>query len=389
MKIPGSYSQRDSRWSSNLLGYNSDRNYNLYSYGCLVTTLSNLYWYTGHNIDPGSLNEWLKQHGGFQQGGGNLVWGVVPQFTSDVVAQGEIFSLDAANTYAGPEGHFAVLRVQKALFPMHYVLLVRQNVIIDPWDGKEKSWGSSGYQFVTAHLYGDKTPDFATAPQPSTASQPIKPQGDDEMPIQPDDVNDLSLTLVGHPRGAGEDQFIGKPWHEAYYGIKDSQPARDYLHSKQQEVNGLKARVAELESKLVPVEEAPEPPVIVPVKPEYEASYRENRYAAVTTSEAFAVDMTSQNPPVQVPQGTKVEVAGIFVSDGREYTRSVMAAEKGWWYGLPITAFNPPSQEVQVTKLEPEDKIELPEEKPSKLIRFFTVVAKVFSPLLKRLNRSK
>lgn len=68
LKVPKLYSQRNSPWSPNLLGYNSST-YTIGTHGCLITSFS-MY------IDktPDAVNTLLKNNGGFVAGGGNFIW---------------------------------------------------------------------------------------------------------------------------------------------------------------------------------------------------------------------------------------------------------------------------------------------------------------------------
>lgn len=70
MKLKGflTQSQRDPRWSSVLLGYNT-RNYTIGSDGCLITTLGN---YIGKT--PQEVNDILKANDGFSKSSSELGW---------------------------------------------------------------------------------------------------------------------------------------------------------------------------------------------------------------------------------------------------------------------------------------------------------------------------
>lgn len=69
LKVPKLYSQRNSSWSSELLGYNTNPIYNIGGWGCLITSL-------GMYIDktPHEVNELLKSNNGYIAGGGNFIW---------------------------------------------------------------------------------------------------------------------------------------------------------------------------------------------------------------------------------------------------------------------------------------------------------------------------
>jgi len=54
------FSQRDPRWSGNLLGFATWQT--MGGYGCLVTAMANVAQANGKDVDPGQLNELFKQH---------------------------------------------------------------------------------------------------------------------------------------------------------------------------------------------------------------------------------------------------------------------------------------------------------------------------------------
>jgi len=69
LKVSTVYSQRDPRWSSDLLGYNTNPVYSIGGYGCLISSFG---MYIGMN--PDIVNETLKVAGGFTTGSGNFIW---------------------------------------------------------------------------------------------------------------------------------------------------------------------------------------------------------------------------------------------------------------------------------------------------------------------------
>lgn len=94
LQLNGNYGQRDSRWASVLLGYNTSSTYTIGSHGCLIDSLGN---YIGKT--PLEINQILKDNGGYQANTGNFIWSksVVlgltqvyqsPIYTSAVTPQG-------------------------------------------------------------------------------------------------------------------------------------------------------------------------------------------------------------------------------------------------------------------------------------------------------------
>lgn len=197
MKLPGTYSQNDARWSGQLLGYNTDRDYTLGSQGCLVTSVANLMWYTGKNMTPAQVNTWLKDNKGFLPGGGLMYWWAVPKLNPDVKDQGTTASIARVKQYVAAEGCFAILQVTKSGFPMHFVIMVNTTQIVDSWDGQVKTW-PAGYTLVKAVLYGDTTPDFTTGTTPAQSPPIVTPKGDSMNEQQ--ELNAYRIVLERDPR---------------------------------------------------------------------------------------------------------------------------------------------------------------------------------------------
>jgi len=83
MNLPKLYSQQDSRWSQKLLGFNTDPQYNIYDYGCLITSLAMVASYYGKDTNPEHINESLKKVKGFSNGG-FYNWGSVKKVYKDL-----------------------------------------------------------------------------------------------------------------------------------------------------------------------------------------------------------------------------------------------------------------------------------------------------------------
>jgi len=69
LKLPAIFSQRDSAWSSKLLGYNTNPVYSIGGYGCLITCFG---MYINQN--PNWVNDTLKANSGYAPGTGNFIW---------------------------------------------------------------------------------------------------------------------------------------------------------------------------------------------------------------------------------------------------------------------------------------------------------------------------
>jgi hypothetical protein len=145
IKIGQLYSQRDTRWASILLGFNTAAAYSIGAYGCLITCLGMLIEKT-----PDNVNTILKQNNGFQNGG-NLVWskvsalGLTPDYLSPrydgvpVTSQGiqKAKELLDANHPLVCEIDFNPSTNPEE---MHFVVLIGYNgdsfMAADPWTGK-------------------------------------------------------------------------------------------------------------------------------------------------------------------------------------------------------------------------------------------------------------
>ena len=154
INLPRKYSQRDSRWGSILLGFNTDPKFNLANYGCLITCLSMASCYYGFDNTPQEINDKLKKVQGFVTGG-NYVWNAIekvidieenffrtPTALTDIQVQDIKKQLDA--------GYPVMLEIDSVPstsgLDMHFVLAVGYNpadendiTIVDPWDGAVKS----------------------------------------------------------------------------------------------------------------------------------------------------------------------------------------------------------------------------------------------------------
>lgn len=145
---------------------------------------------------------------------------------------------------------------------------------------------------------------------------------------------------------------------------------------------------------------APEPTPVPVEQPEYEKTFVEKVYDAVTTRDAFAVDVTAAGSPVSVPEGTLVNVGGTFDFQGKQYIRTVYSVTKGTWYGLPADAFEPIVHDIPVVVETPEPspepetpEVTPPAEKPLEpvagglIVKLLNLLAILFSPILKLLGR--
>jgi uncharacterized protein YvpB len=87
VELPIIYSQWDTRWADTLLGFNTNQPFNIYNYGCFISSWAMVCQYYGKSIDPAQLNQKLKDLGpgkGFTAGGGDYVPGGVNKIYGDI-----------------------------------------------------------------------------------------------------------------------------------------------------------------------------------------------------------------------------------------------------------------------------------------------------------------
>lgn len=147
------YSQRDQRWANILLGNNTDIQFTIGFFGCLLTTLVNYLNAIGKTETPDSLNTKLKENGGFGENDGNLVWTAVaniysevkPDYISQRYVDAPVPDTELANMRNLIDKGF-LLFLEIDFYPnqageqMHWVLCYGYSdngdfLIIDPWTG--------------------------------------------------------------------------------------------------------------------------------------------------------------------------------------------------------------------------------------------------------------
>lgn len=298
MTIPGIFSQRDPRWSSLELGYNGDPYYNLYHFGCLVTAVSNMLWWNGNNgADPGAVNQWLKDNGGFLPGGGNMIWGAIQPLLDQVnmVQRGFSSDLNAVNAFLQDENNFAIAQLTKPGFPMHFSAMPYVGKIADSWDAQLKDVGA--YTFVGAHLYSKNAAVVQPAPQP----EPTPPAAPTVLPpLNPDPVpvpsNEEPIPEPG--RGSG--------------GVSNGQP-----------------------SGPVNVTVIPSQPDILS-ETEYDETFHPDVRDVWLSEPTVAVDITGQSAPIHINDTTRpYKVKGWFTDNGRKYWQGTKDHPNGEIYGIP------------------------------------------------------
>lgn len=156
------YSQRNGAWGSILLGYNTSLPYNIYNYGCLITSLGNYV-----NKTPSEINTLLKNNSGFVNGG-NFIWskstvlGITQQYVSSRCMNIDFYAteLQQAKDFI-KQGYPVLLEVDfnpaTDAAEMHFVLGAgvsdnNELLVVDPWEGQWETWSDGAakrniYQF--------------------------------------------------------------------------------------------------------------------------------------------------------------------------------------------------------------------------------------------------
>jgi len=156
INIPVLYNQMDSRWGNVLLGFNTQAQYNIYNYGCLITCEAMVVSYYGQINTPVNINDKLKSIKGYTNGSGNYIYGSLSKifpFVKEIRTQTPAALTDAQiNQIKSSIDKGYPVMVQLDYNPktvendMHFVLVVGYNpsdendfTIADPIGGKLKS----------------------------------------------------------------------------------------------------------------------------------------------------------------------------------------------------------------------------------------------------------
>jgi len=146
---PPKYSQVDSRWKNQILGFGPST---IGSAGCLLTSVSSMIAGNNVNVDgalpnPSTMNNWLKKNGGFS--GDLFVWGSISKL--GFAFEGKVSNIvDIIKNYNTP-GKYVILNVNQG---RHYVLATgRTNDgfnVMDP--GYSKTFYKNN-EIVSASIY--------------------------------------------------------------------------------------------------------------------------------------------------------------------------------------------------------------------------------------------
>lgn len=177
--------QRDPRWASKTLGYNTGAPYTLGNYGCLLTCFSMYLTAIGKDETPDTVNDKCKANNGFVQGG-NLVWSV-PEKIWGIKCIYQSPYYDGPLTSQGKAKMKSLLDERRPLIchvdfdpndpddDMHWVLVTSylgdMFYINDPWTGKnvpiDVYGGSVERAVIEFRAYDPIVPESSVAPDQS------------------------------------------------------------------------------------------------------------------------------------------------------------------------------------------------------------------------------
>ena len=140
--------QRDPLWAKVILGDNTDPQFTIGGYGCLITCLAMVSCYYGHPETPNSLNEKLKKAKKFTNGG-FYVWGGLTAIDSDIqekatLTPAKLTDAQIKEVKKSIDAGYPVMcqidfQPLTATPDMHYILLIGYSdedfTMADPWTG--------------------------------------------------------------------------------------------------------------------------------------------------------------------------------------------------------------------------------------------------------------
>ena len=156
------YSQRDTRWKDEKLGYGSTT---IGNFGCTISALSQLLLINGYSETPSTVNAKLKANAGFVGTNQNLlVWTAIEKaFKAKHLKRAYSYNntevADAISKYGGCLVEVDGSRIGA---PTHWVLYIGNQKMIDPWTGTEQAtsyYPPKGYSIISVekNTGGDMT----------------------------------------------------------------------------------------------------------------------------------------------------------------------------------------------------------------------------------------
>ena len=128
------FKQCDSKWGNEQQGFSSNT---ICSSGCLISSVAMALAGTGHDFNPSTLNQWLKEHGGYLNGD-LLVWGSINSL--GLTYQGKIASFQIQTVL--DQGKVVICNVRNGA---HWVLAYG-------YDGNNILVNDPGYNVTSYYL---------------------------------------------------------------------------------------------------------------------------------------------------------------------------------------------------------------------------------------------
>lgn len=150
INIETTYSQLDPRWSSKKYGFNP--NLTIRSDGCALTSLAMLLTYHGHDVDPTTLNNYMKAeslyaYDSYTKYNDLVIWRAADRFSGNEVRFNGMYSsgaLDPNNEIKS--GRPVIIQVHNNYVSMHFVLCYGTGgKIVDPLGGVKTTLSEKGY----------------------------------------------------------------------------------------------------------------------------------------------------------------------------------------------------------------------------------------------------
>lgn len=203
IKLPKTYSQNNPLWKNKQLGTSGT----IGQYGCLITCVSMVCAYFGHEENPDSLNTYLTQNNGYVNG--NLyIWNTITKKYSDMVYQGIIRTPQELNKTQMDtirsmidQGLPVFLKIDvlptTSKLDEHWVLGIDYDgddfIIQDPWDGAEKritSWGVQPQKIIYGYAY------YSGHPAIFDSETSLHDSNDDDIPTLQIAYNNLQTQYL-------------------------------------------------------------------------------------------------------------------------------------------------------------------------------------------------
>lgn len=340
------YSQQDARWATVLLGYNTEQPWNIGRYGCVCTSWGNmLVAITGdEGYSPAMINQWMKDHQGFEPGGGIFRWWVALGM-GHVSYVKESFDINEVNNWTKANPNYAIVCYNNGA---HYCLSNMSGRIVDSADGRDK--GIEAYKFTSAKLYTSLEPGKGAVTSAtisvttSGSSEPVMNASDKKLAYEvvlnrePEDPNADGRTAM---------QFIVDAQAEVAQrrALDASQVATAQSNADQanQKASGLQTQLTATQAIIAELQRQANmgsPRTSDLAESDFTTTYRPDARRRYSSSGGSQWDFSGENPDVAFATSTLFNQAGTFVKDGVVLVRTQRSVDAGTWYGADELYFD-------------------------------------------------